>query len=116
VKKEIPDYHFIKDLEHVLISTNNIKAELLPKFEGVGFLPLKPEEIKERAEKEEGTYIYYLEFFTFKVEGAKVIVVLGNYPQYNHKSGPMAFGGALGFECQRQDGKWACEVKHRIVV
>jgi hypothetical protein len=116
VKKEIPDYHYIKDLQHVPTSTKNINAELLPKFAGIGFLPLKPEEIEERAAKDEGHYIYFLEFETFTIKDSKVIVELGNYPKYNQKPGPTAFGGALGFECQKQDGKWACEVKERIVV
>ena len=116
VKREIPDYDYIKDLKQVLISNKNIKTELLPKFDGIGFALLKPEEIEERAERVAGSYIYFLEFGKFKVEDAKVMVDLNHYPKYNRKPGIMAFGGALVFECQRQDGKWACEVKYRVIV
>jgi hypothetical protein len=116
VKREIPDYNYIKDLEHVLISNKNIKTELLPKFEGIGFVLLKPEEIEERAGGDAGHYVYFLEFGKFQVEDVKVIVELNHYPKYNKKPGLMAFGGALVFECQRQDGKWACEVKYRVIV
>jgi hypothetical protein len=122
VKKEIPDYKYIKDLENIPISTENIDAGQLPKFDGVKLVLLKPEEIQERAE-EDGNYVYFLEFEEFRIEGAKVIVTLNHYPKYAKKPHPkyadkprvMAFGGALISEYQKRDGKWLGEVVGRAI-
>ena len=123
LKKEIPDYNYIKDLNDIPLSTENIKGELLPELDGIKLVLLKPEEIQERAEQD-GNYVYFLEFEEFRVKGPKVIVAINHYPKYAKKPHPkyadrprvMAFGGGLIIEYQRQDGKWVGEVVGRVIV
>ena len=123
LKKEIRDYRYIKDLNDIPLSTENVAGVPLPELDGIKLVPLKPEEIQERAE-DDGNYVYFLEFSEFRIEGPKVTVTISHYPKYAKRlhpkyagrPRPTAFGGALIIEYRKRDGKWAGEVVGEIVV
>ncbi len=106
VKKEIPDYNQIEKQQLFLLSTENIKSELVPKIKGIKLILLEPKEIQERADKK-GDLIFYLHFKKFKVEGSKVLVYLDNIPMYaSNFTQRFLLGGGFTVEFQKKDGKW----------
>ncbi len=110
VKKEIPDYNQIQKQEHFLLSTENIKPELVPEIKGIKLILLEPEEIQERADKK-GDLIFYFRFKKLKAEGSKILVYLDNIPMYaKNFTQRFLLGGGFTIEFQKKDGKWVCVI------
>lgn len=76
VAKEIPDYHIIEDKENMVLSTENIDPNLVPKILGVNLTLLDPDKIQEKADRE-GDFLY-LCFKQIQIKGSRVIVSLDN--------------------------------------
>jgi hypothetical protein len=89
----------------VILSTKNIKLSWVPKVEGFDLVPLTPDEIRRKANRE-GDF-EYLFFARIKVKGEKVIVELVNTWAKSRDSG-MAYlsGGGLTLEYSKNGGKW----------
>ena len=58
VDKEIPDYESIKDKRNIVLSTENIRKELVPRIKGVKLIVLNADEIQDKADRE-GHFSYF---------------------------------------------------------
>lgn len=76
VKQAIPDFGLIKDKRKFLLSTENISPNLMPKFSGLDFLLLTPQEIQRKADAK-GDFLR-LRFTDIKVGVFKSTVSLDN--------------------------------------
>ena len=106
VKKEIPDYNQIEKQKHILLSTENIKPELVPKIEGIELVLLNPEELEKRAGKAGGV-IFYFRFVMFEMKDSKILVHLDNIPMYAENfTERFLVGGGFTVEFEKKSGKW----------
>ena len=87
----------------IIISTSNIKPELVPKIPDVNFIFLKPDEIEERVTR---AGLAYLAFSKFEVQGSKVVVTLDK--SFKSRRRPRAFISVQSFtyEYHKVDGRW----------
>lgn len=92
-----------KDDYEIILSTLNIKPDLVPKIPDVKFIFLKPDEIEERVTR---GGLAYLAFSKFEVQGSKVVVTLDK--SFRSRRRPRAFISVQSFsyEYRKVDGKW----------
>ena len=58
VDKEIPGYESIKDKRNIVLSTENIRKELVPRIKGLKFIVFNADEIQDKADRE-GDFSYF---------------------------------------------------------
>jgi hypothetical protein len=87
----------------IILSTLNIKPELVPKIPDLNFIFLKPDEIEERVTR---GGLAYLAFSKFEVQGSKVVVALNS--TFRARTAPRSFVSSQSFsyEYRKVDGKW----------
>ena len=87
----------------IYLSTDNLPSDLELKIPKIKVVLLKPDEIKER----EKTGLRHFAFGDFRVDGAKVEVLLNDTWQ-NVSTGSVAYR-ALTYKCHKVSGKWLVE-------
>lgn len=104
----IPDIRMQGDLQGLIVSTQYIDADWLPKIEGFKLLPMTKEEIQNKADKE-GDFLY-LSFGEFKLEGETVKTSINNTWAVgkNSKNFYLSGGGKV-YTAYKKDGKWMVE-------
>jgi len=105
IDKEIPDYDLIKDKENIVLSTENIDSNLVPKMQGINLILLASDGIQEKADRE-GDFLY-LHFGPMEIKNSEVIVSLSNIWAVS-KDSPNIYlsGGGFRIEYQKIAGKW----------
>lgn len=106
VDKEIPDYRLIKDKENIVLSTENIREDLVPEIPGVNLIVLEPDEIQRKADRE-GNFLY-LCFSKLEVQNERnAIVHLDNVWMKSSTSRHMYLsGGGLAIAYSKDSGSW----------
>jgi hypothetical protein len=105
LNKQIPDYGLLKDKGNVVLSTENIPLNFVPKVSGVNLILLSPEQIKEKANLE-GDFVF-LSFGDIEANGDKISVVLTNTWVKSKDSRKVYLsGGGIFLEYRKQNGKW----------
>lgn len=115
VDKEIPDYESIKDKRNIVLSTENIRKELVLRIKGVKINVLNADEIQDRADKE-GVYPY-LRFSRLNLQNPENAVVelwIGYAQPKNSDLGPMGGGGFVLFY-KKVSGRWEGEVAYLMI-
>lgn len=89
----------------IVLSTENVKARLVPAIAGVRLQLLSPREIQRKANRE-GDFMY-LAFPQFEVKGSKVVVTLVR-TWAKSKDSAMGYlsGGSETYEFSKESGKW----------
>ena len=110
VDQNIPDYALIQDPENIVLSAENIDADLLPTLPGINLILLTREEIQDRANREGD--LLYIEFTDFTVESdTKVTVSLSNTWSVGTDSETAYLsGGGFAIEFTKTSGAWIGEV------
>ncbi len=115
IDKEIPGYESFKDERNIVLSTNNIRKELVPRIKGVKLIVLDADEIQDRADKE-GVYPY-LRFDRLNLQNPENAVVelwIGYAQPKNSDLGPMSGGGFTLFY-KKVSGRWEGEVAYYMI-
>ncbi len=111
--KEIPDYESIKDKRNIVLSTENIRKELVPRIKGLKLIVLNADEILDKADKE-GVFSY-LRFNRLNLQNSENAVVelwVGYAKPKNSNLGSLCSGGFTLFY-KKVSGHW--EVAYYIV-
>lgn len=88
----------------IILSTLNIKSELVPKLTDVTFLLMTPNEIEAKLERE--GRVGYLVFSEFRVEGSKVKVTLLDNNR-SRRARALVSSRSFSYEYSQTNGKWA---------
>lgn len=108
--EEIPDYGLLPDPENVVLSTENVDAELVPDLPGVTLVLLTPSEIQTRAD-ENGDFLY-LRFDEISAESPqKAMVSLSNtWAVADDSDTGYLSGGGFTIEYTKDAGDWSGEI------
>lgn len=105
ISHEISDYNLIKDKQNIILSSENIKPELIPKLKGINITILSPSGIKQRANKE-GEFLY-LKFSNIDISNKVATLSLDNIwaapDNINHA---YTSGGGMTITFHKIFGKW----------
>jgi hypothetical protein len=88
----------------IILSTLNIKSELVPKLTDVTFLLMTPNDIEAKMARE--GRVHYLVFSEFRVEGSKVRVTLLDSNQ-SRRARAFVSSQSFSYEYSHTNGKWA---------
>jgi hypothetical protein len=105
VEKEIPDYNMIQDKENIVLSTENINPQQVPRIAGVNLILMTPQEIQEKANREED--FLYLRFGDIIQSDSKIVISLDN--TWAVKKGSQSrylSGGGFEIEYEKINGTW----------
>lgn len=113
VSGEISDYNLIKDKENLILSSENFDANLVPKFDGIKFTILSPEEIKEKANKE-GDFLY-LKFKEINIKGSSASISLDNTWAVSDTSKAVYLsGGGFTITFHKRFGTWVEDKTRKV--
>jgi len=105
VDKRIPGYNLIKD--NIILSTENIREDLVPEIPGVNLVILEPDDIQLKADREGD--LLYLRFKLELQNDRNAIVRLENYWMMSETSTRLHLsGGELWFAYRKESGVWKC--------
>lgn len=110
IDHEIPDYGMLQDPANVVLSTENIKPQFVPRLPGVTLELLSPEEIQARADTQ-GDFLYlrFDEMSTSRENEATVS--LSNTWAIGANSGKAYLsGGGFTVEYKKEGGEWSGEI------
>ena len=114
VDKEIPDYESIKDKRTIVLSTENIRKELVPRIKGVKIIVFNADKIQDKANKE-GIFSY-LRFRRLNLQNSENAVVelwvVKAMPK-NSNLGP-TIGGGFTLFYKKVSGHWEGEVAYLV--
>lgn len=110
VDKEIPDYNLIKDKKNIVLSTENVRMDLVPEIPGVNLLVMEPDQIQRKANRE-GDFLY-LRFSKFKLLTNKTAVVQLDNIWMKSKTSTVMYvsGGGFTIFYHKESGQWEDEV------
>ena len=108
VDKNIPDYALLPDSGSIVLSLENIDADMVPQIPGVNLILLTPDEVQKKAD-EEGDLLF-LSFQELKVGESKATVSINNTWAVSKESrearkGYLS-GGGCALEYQKEGGEW----------
>jgi hypothetical protein len=104
-REEASKFRTLKKAEfQIILSTLNIKSELVPKLTDVTFLLMTPNEIEAKLERE--GRVGYLVFSEFRVEGSKVRVTLLDNNR-SRRARAFVSSRSSSYEYSQTNGKWA---------
>jgi len=106
VDREIPDDNLIKDKKNIVISKENIRADLVPEIPGVNFIVLNQDQIKQKANRE-GDFLY-LRFSILRLHtNMTAVVQLDNVWMRSRTSTHMHLsGGGFTIFYSKDSGAW----------
>ncbi|MCH7745740.1 MAG: hypothetical protein IIC84_06680 [Chloroflexi bacterium] len=105
VEQRIPDFGLLDDQQNIILSLENIDAELVPQLPGINFILLSPDEIQRRAD-EDGDFLR-LSFQHLSVSDSRAEVVIENSWAVGKDSrvGYLS-GGGCTLEFHKEGGAW----------
>ena len=118
VDKEIPDYESIKDKRNIVLSTENIRKELVPRIKGVKIIVLNADEILDKADRE--GHFSYFRFSRLNLQNPENAVV-ELWVMYTVSKDsvfrPMGGMGGGGFTLfyKNVSGRWEGEVAYLMI-
>ena len=107
VDKKIPDYRlYFSEMEDIILSAENIEADVLPQMPGVNLTLLQPEEIQRKADEERD--FLYLRFLQLEVSNSEAKVSLDSTWAVAKDSQEMHHAGyaRCNAEYHRESGGW----------
>lgn len=110
VEQEIPDYALLADQDTIVLSTENIDAELVPEIEGVPLELLTPEEIQARAD-ESGDFVYLnFDRFESNAPGEATVSVSSRWAVGADSEMIYLSGGGFTIEYTKLGENWVGEI------
>ena len=105
IEGRIPDFGLLDDQQNIILSLENIDAELVPQLPGINFILLSPDEIQRRAD-EDGDFLR-LSFQHLSVSDSRAEVVIENSWAVGKDSrvGYLS-GGGCTLEFHKEGGAW----------
>jgi len=105
VDERIPGYRFIED--NIILSTENIREDLVPEIPGVDLVILEPDEIKLKADRE-GDLLYLHFIFELQNERNAIVHLENNWMMSETSTLMHLSGGELYFAYINESGIWKC--------
>lgn len=110
IDQEIPDYGLLADPAHVVLSTENIDAALLPQLSGVTLELLTPEEIQARADTE-GDFLYLrFDEISTAMPGEATVSLSNTWAIGADSDQAYLSGGGFTIEYTKDAGQWTGEI------
>ena len=109
VEQSIPDFGLLDDQQNIILSLENIDAEMVPQLPGINFILLSPDEIQRKADAD-GDFLHlsFQQFlFVPGVSDSKAEVSINNSWAVGKDSrvGYLS-GGGCTLEFHKKDGAW----------